>query len=264
MNSVNGIKENFLFSGFIKGFIQQYKTLTAFNQFTNWMYLDVERVNSLFIVNSCVINLGETVVIIVTFLFLKWLFYRLFNKRISLLLRVYSFNLYIFEMLLFQKLAFFSFLAFTNIQILFRVGNSGINESIIHISFLLTFGLIFIGTFSLVFLYKKCYGKLAKYFYGNIKATKNAFPYICFKYLFSSLVIGFLHSTLFFEHPSFQLLSLASVSLISLMVSMLTSVLRRSFMNKLMFLIEWLLDVAMCGLNIFLFMKFRYFSGKSE
>ena len=118
--------ERMMLEDVLKGFFQRETKITAYNSFTNEKYLSMERVNTMFSLNFLGLSSTKIIITGLTFILLNWVFYRLFDYRVSKLFRVFSFKLYFVEMILLGEISNVFFLAFHSSKMLFMIEKSSI------------------------------------------------------------------------------------------------------------------------------------------
>ena len=210
LNSVNAVLEELFLTNFFKELLQKNTELTDFNFFSNWKYIEVEGINSLFASNLMVMYSMKFLLRVVNFLFLNWLFNRLFQKRVSKILRVYSFKVYLIEILLLGEAPGLAFLFINHVQMLFFSGKASPEDFVVHTISVSLYWILFLLILSLFFLYKKMYPSLVKYFYNNLRPVRGSLQYCWIRYALKPTIVGCLHA-LFFGSPPSQLLSLSLV-----------------------------------------------------
>ena len=182
---------NLVTFGFLEDWLERSLGLPSYIPFTNSKYLEVERKDSLFWTNTKDYFTVYVPLIIVLFIILNRLFRLLSRCAISIFLRVFSFKLYLLEMLFINNIQILFFLALRNFSSLFSLtaGMKWIQAMLIIFN-----GVAFITFISLFFFYRFQYEWLSKYFLGNLYRVDGALPLIFFRIVIKPLCLSAVHS----------------------------------------------------------------------
>ena len=96
-------------------------SLQNYNSFTNEKFMEEERVDALIVKNTLLETLVMFVIKGLVFFLLNRLFYCLFNEPISRFFRLYSFKIYLIEVLFLEDIQKLVFILIRNFTSLFRV-----------------------------------------------------------------------------------------------------------------------------------------------
>ena len=123
-------------------------------------------------------------------------FYFLFNCRISIFLRSYSFWWVLFELLIQNNVEFFSFLCFRNALTPFSLN---LETKMLQVLMILMFFLVSLAAFCAYWLYYREYGKLAKYFLQNMFRFKTSYILMTLIFGVRPFLKGAIHALLYYH-----------------------------------------------------------------
>ena len=185
---------------------------------------------------------------VLVFFLLNRLFYCLFNYPISRFLRLYSFKLFVVEVLLFGDIQNIVFVLVRNMSCTFKI-NSGAQYHLIGVLPVIFGGFMLISFLAYFFLQKAYNSKLSKYFLVNMYRIPGSVSLSFMLFSLKPILVGCIQA-LHYESPSAQLFLLAIIEFLSLLLMWFFQQKYEVFICKLLFCIDWLLYASMCLLNI--------------
>ena len=180
-------------------------------------------------------------------------FYLLFNFKISIFLRPYSFWWIIFELLIQNNVEFFSFLCFRNTLTPFSLD---LPTKMLQVLMILMFFLVTVGAFSIYWIYYKEYGKLAKYFLQNMFRFKTSYVLMIVTFGVRPFLKGAVHALLY-ENWELQIYLLISVELLVQLIVLVFEFKFDSHRSKVIFMLDTLYFWSLILLNILFLLKYR-------
>jgi hypothetical protein len=158
------LKDEFLNENFDINFTQIGQTLNFKQKSTSYKFLKLEHQSSSFFINNLQFFCLNIPLVVLTFLALKILFKVFFNNWISLLIREYSFNLFIFVMLMEGNLESFAYFLMYDLRELNSLDYFQKKISVLTVFFSVLF---FWYTFLYYFIIKIVEKDNARYFFDN-------------------------------------------------------------------------------------------------
>ena len=193
---------------------------------------------------------------IVVFIILNRLFYFLFERSISRFLRLYSFKVFLLEVLLLEDIQKLVFLLIRNYSCLFKI------EGGIQYLFLSGLPVLFGGFALIAFLilfpvYRNMYKKLSKYFLTNLYRIPGSLLVNCLLYTGKPILLSCVQALLH-DKIGVQLSLLAVIEFSSMLIMWFYQQKDEIFVTKTIFCIDFLIVGAMCLINFCIYLKFVY------
>ena len=165
-----------------------------YNVQSNPTYLDKERKGNLFIASTMdYFAFHVPLILLVVFLFNR-LFYCLFNFKVSIFFRPYSFWWILFEILIQGNVEMFTFLALRNCLTPYSFD---LPSKLLQVLMILMFFLVVLASYASYFLYYQQYRKLARYFLVNMFRFPSSYALMVILYGLRPFLKGAVHALLY-------------------------------------------------------------------
>lgn len=165
-----------------------------YEPYTNQNYLEAEEKDGTFLLNSLDFVLFHIPGTFLTFVLLRWVFFKVFEYKISTVLRLYSFWGYFFICLIEPNVEYFSFLLGNEFSLMFYTNY--VNKLFCFICLFCLFWIISIAV-CMVFGIRYFYGKHAKLFLDNTYRVRWAYCWILYSVAIKRILTGIAHSYLY-------------------------------------------------------------------
>ena len=208
-----------------------FEGLPSYNAYTNKKYLKVERIDSIFWNNSKDFLIINTPLVLVVFFLGFGIFHLLRDRPVSFLFRLYSFLLYLSELIFLGNAEKLVFLGLRHLQNIFSLspGMKWIQGLFIIFGFIALIAIV-----CLFFAYKTQYKWLYKYFFSNMYRIEGSFSLTFILFICKPIVGGAIHALLFENHRA-QLWFLFSMELFSFVISWIYQLKYEVYRSKFVF-----------------------------
>ena len=239
--------------------VEHLPPLKNYNSFTNPKFMEEERVDALFVKNTLLEFATLSLIKVVVFFLLNRLFYCFFNYSLSRFLRLYSFKVFLIEVLILGDIQSLVFILLRNFSCLFKIGN-GIQYLAVALVPVIFGGIILFFFLYLFPFQRSIHGKLSKYFLTNMYRVNGSLLISCLLFTAKPILTSSVQALLYVS-PSIQLTLLGIIELIALVSMWVFQLKYDLFINKKLFCIDSLLTATMSLLNLCCYLKFLYLSG---
>ena len=225
---------------------------------SNPTYLDKQRKGNLFIASVLdYFAFHVPLILIIVFLFNR-LFYCLFNFRISIFFRPFSFWWTLFEMLIQGNVEMFTFLALRNCLTPYSFD---LPSKLLQVLMIMMFFLVVMASYASYFLYYQQYRKLARYFLVNMFRFPSSYVLMVILYGLRPFLKGAVHALLY-DNWELQIWLLFGVELTFWLIMLGFEFKNYSHRSKPVFMMDASYYGCLIVLNVLFLCKYEYFRGQ--
>ena len=225
---------------------------------SNPTYLDKERKGNLFIASTMDYFAFHVPLIVLAVFVFNRLFYCLFNFKLSIFFRPYSFWWMLFEMLVQGNVEMFTFLALRNCLTPYSFD---LPSKLLQVLMLVMFFLVVLASYASYFLYYQQYRKLARYFLVNMFRFPSSYALMVVLYGLRPFLKGAVHALLY-DHWQLQMWLLFGVELAIWLVMLGFEFFQDSHRSKSVFMMDASYYGCLILLNFLFLCKYEYFKGQ--